>query len=314
MTESYRVYENQKLERQYILNCRETRIPLIMMLLASLVVIFFFPVNSLAAADNGWQYLQAAVNGNAYTSLWDDYFSVDDSTSGTRVIKLKQDIVCQDQSLGPIQIGSTKSITIDLNSQKIDRGLYGKDPIGSGQVMTVNGGKLYITDTSTDKLGEICGGNSKNGNSVTSNGGLFVYNYSTVVMDAGKITRNAITGGMAYGGGVHLASGSSFTLKGTASICYNSLYGTYYEGNFGAGVNVGSNSFFTMSEQASIHDNTADGKNANVSGGGLTVNTNGTFTMDGGSIYGNTVNTNSTKYNCMGAGFYINGKGKATIN
>ena len=134
-----------------------------------------------------------------------------------------------------------------------------------------------IADNDTGKLGN-------------PGGGVGVADGGTFRMYGGKITGNTALSG----GGVDL-SGGTFNMTG-GEITGNTTYGT--ENNGGGGVHV-SKGTFTMSGNAVISGNTANG-----SGGGVCVTDGGTFTMEGGTIGGDTANGN-TASGRGGGGVYV---------
>ena len=136
----------------------------------------------------------------------------------------------------------------------------------SGGMISNNGGRgvLVLGGTFEMSGGEITGNTTTNGNG----GGVSVGSNGTFTMNAGaKITQN--TAGR-FGGGV-CVDGGTFTMTG-GEITGNSTTGQ--TNSIGGGVCVYSGEF-TMSG-GKISNNTAD-----IYGGGVYVNTNGTFTVSG---------------------------------
>jgi hypothetical protein len=132
-------------------------------------------------------------------------------------------------------------------------------------VVLSEGGELVM------KSGKITG---------NGDGGVGVYNKSTLTMEDGEISANSAN----YGGGVSIHEGSTFTMTGGA-ISGNSALGA-------GGVEVGKESVFTMKGGA-ISDNSATSNDYDGSGGGVNIGDgNSTFIMEGGTISGNRAGSN----------------------
>jgi hypothetical protein len=83
---------------------------------------------------------------------------------------------------------------------------------------------------------------------------------------------------------VRILNGGTFLMEGNASITGNTASSN------GGGVFVGSNGIFKMRDNASVSNNTTDwNRNRGGEGAGVYVD-GGTFTMEGGTISGNTAN------------------------
>lgn len=110
-------------------------------------------------------------------------------------------------------------------------------------------------------------------------------------------TGGVLTGGSgSNGGGVYVGGGGTFTMTG-GSIAGNTA-------NAGGGVYVDKGGTFTM-EDGSINNNKA----TSGGGGGVMVN-EGSFTLSGGSITGNTTNSDTFGYGggvCLYGTFYLSG-------
>ncbi len=112
-------------------------------------------------------------------------------------------------------------------------------------------------------------------------------------------TGGVLTGGSdsaRNGGGVYVAGGGTFTMTG-GSIAGNTA-------NAGGGVYVDEGGTFTM-EDGSINNNQV----TSGGGGGVMVN-KGSFTLSGGSITGNTTNSDTFGYGggvCLYGTFYLSG-------
>lgn len=280
----------------------------------------FFGVTALAAAD-GWKELQDAAGGAAQSAAWDPYFTVSvDTGTGERMITLKQDIVCTDQTLGYISIGSMP-IIIDLNDHAINRNL--KTATGSGNVIWIpKGASLTIRDTGTSGKGKITGGKNTttwNQTAPGCSGGIFVYG-GTLKLEGGTVCNNETTtktgagiylnGGTlemsgnatvsgntasSYAGGVEVFGGASMIMKDNSKITGN-------KAKYGGGIDVDGSSTLTMQDNALITDN-----EAGTSGGGIFLEGSGTVTLTGNaSITGNKAGT-------AGGGIMYIGKSKLVV-
>jgi uncharacterized repeat protein (TIGR02543 family) len=175
-----------------------------------------------------------------------------------------------------------------------------------GNTATNNGGGVYVAGGTSSMNGAATSNTATNG----SGGGVYV-NGGTFTMNSGSINTNTATSGT--GGGVCVASGS-FTMK-AGTISGNTV------GIEGGGICVAGGTF-TMSG-GDILNNTAtsgDGGGAHVlsgtltmtngtisgniatngSGGGVFVGATGTFTKQGGTIYGSNA-TDSALRNTAGS-------------
>ena len=216
-----------------------------------------------------WEALQSKLD-NASTS----------KTSPT-TIKLSGKVMAEEVDT-TLEVKSGTYVTLDLNGYTIDRGLKGKDAVGDGNVIKVNG-NLTLTDSSTGKDGTITGGKNDGG------GGVWVSGSGTFTMNGGTIS-DCLAG---YGG-VYVDNGGTFTMSGgTISGCSASFGGgVCVDGTFtmnggtisgcdagaGGGVYVGNYSKFTMSG-GTISDCSTDN-----SGGGVYVVDNATFNVSGAPV------------------------------
>lgn len=116
-------------------------------------------------------------------------------------------------NLHSLHVGSSKTVTINLNGKTIDRGLEGADAVNAGYVI-MNNGNLTINGNGIIKGGNnigVGGGINNqngtltiNGGSIENNhanygGGIYIY-YGTVNINGGSITNNTTTSG---GGGIY---------------------------------------------------------------------------------------------------------------
>jgi hypothetical protein len=93
-----------------------------------------------------------------------------------------------------------------------------------------------------------------------------------------------LTGGKAdNGGGVYVATGAAFAMSG-GSVSGNTATATVSTAG-GGGVAVEGGSF--VMKGGTISDNQATGTLSNSNGGGVRLSSDGTFTMEGGSVAGN---------------------------
>ena len=215
--------------------------------------------------------------------------------------------------------------------------------VGSNGTFTMNGGEIsgntansgggvYVAGTFTMNDGKISsnyegvyvsGTFTMAGGEISNNGNHGVYVAGTFTMAGGEISGNS-SRSSSYGGGVYVGSNGTFTMSGGKISGNSSSYygggGVYVDGTFtmedgtisdntttdspshsgGGGVYVGSNGTFTMAG-GEISGNTS----SFADGGGVNVGSNGTFTMSGGEISGN---TSYSRYDySYGGGVYVNG-------
>ncbi len=185
-----------------------------------------------------------------------------DAAQNGSTITLSRDVTAFSDE-GPLTISSGKTVTIDLNGYKIDRGLAGAEAVIYGQVIT-NNGNLTITDSSAEKSGVITGGNN------TGSGGAF-RNYGTLTIEEGTVSGN----NGQEGGAVYNEQGAVLNISG--GVLENNVASSF---GGGAVVNRGT---VNMSGGI-IRKNTAK-----LNGGGIW--TNDTFNMTGGTITDNSCGT-----------------------
>ena len=216
-------------------------------------------------------------------------------------------------------IGSGKTVTIDLNGHKLDRGTPSTD--WYNMVIYVKG-NLTINDGSGTNSGQITGGRSYNGagvlceegSTLTVNGGTFTNNQASYYSESyphgrgGAIFMNpnttlTITGGVfhsntAYNGGAIYVegtatiSGASFT-NNTASYCGGAIYnsGTLtFNGDNVSGSSAPYGGAVYNTGTFNMTDGTIHNSESTKGGGGGLVNI-GTVNMSGGTIRENTANT-----------------------
>jgi hypothetical protein len=194
--------------------------------------------------------------------------------------------------------GSVTNIIIKLNGNgKLYLTNQGRLlTIGNSQTVFIDSAGLTLQGLKTGQNGSIQNNNSllvyvdssgklelRNGNIIGNAdfvGGIYVSNNSSFTMSGGEISSNTVTvTSSGDGGGVYCSGSGTFTMiNGTIS---GNIAG------WGGGVKVGNdNSTFTMSGSE------ISGNTASSFGGGVSVN--GTFTKNGGTIYGYTSGNNKS--------------------
>ena len=152
----------------------------------------------------------------------------------------------------------------------------------SGNSAWDKGGGVYVRGIFNMHDGTISGNNVSSG----SGGGVYVSTSGTFTMDGGTISGNNVSSGS--GGGVYVYTSGTFTMDG-GIISKNNAQS-------GGGVYVYQNGSFNMKGGEIRNNQAANGSSGE--GGGVYVY-GGTFTMDGGTISGNTAIEN-------GGGVYVN--------
>jgi hypothetical protein len=137
----------------------------------------------------------------------------------------------------------------------------------AGNDVTIAAG-LTLTNGNTVAAGEVWGG------------GIYLEN-TTLAMTGGAIT-NSKAG---YGGGVFVNGYDKNGNLGSFTMSGGTISGCVTDNGNGAGVSLEFKAQFTLTGTGLIKDNGLDGKTEN--GGGVYVNGNCDFTMDGGEISGN---------------------------
>lgn len=206
-----------------------------------------------------WKLLQNAIQNDVDFDC--DEFSYIKTGSSSALIEIKKDIVCYNNSLGPIAIYSGRNVALRLNGHKIDRAV-GNTPIDGGCVIS-NNGTLTIYDDAN--AGKITGGNSLlAGGGIYNNGtlglalatvdgnkaqnGAGIYNTGTVILAGGVVSNNTATAG---GGGIYNNGGRIQTNYINNKITGNSAAN-------GAGIyNISGNVSLSSTE---LSNNTASSK------------------------------------------------------
>ena len=138
---------------------------------------------------------------------WEKLQCAIDSAGSNDIITLSGDVIANSFSTPSQQVKKGKTITIDLNGYKIDRGLYQGASRSDGSVI-VNNGNLTINDSAGG--GVIRGGNYYNGDDNTSGGGG-IRNFGTLTITGGTIRDNL---SVRKGGGIYVATGATLNLYG----------------------------------------------------------------------------------------------------
>ncbi|MDR0998525.1 MAG: autotransporter adhesin family protein [Treponema sp.] len=142
--------------------------------------------------------------------------------------------------------------------------------VGGGGVFIDNGGEFTM---SSGKISH----NANIGATLVRAGGVYI-NGGTFTMSGGEISSNTASGNGVHGGGVIITQNGKFTMSG-GTISGNTASGSSADSN-GGGVCVAGGTF-TMSNGAIMGNINTKG-----SGGGVYV-ASGTFTMSGGEVSGN---------------------------
>ena len=174
--------------------------------------------------------------------------------------------------------------------------------VGSNGIFTMSGTTKISDNTATSVYYT---------GSFSCGGGVYVDN-GTFTMTDGKITGNTAgdspNSDISYGGGVYVSSGT-FTMEGGEITGNNTTAGS---GSYGGGVYVSSGSFTMESGKISGNTTTASSGASGGRGGGVYVGS-GTFTMTGGEITVNTSSTHITRGNGQGGGVHVAGNGIFTM-
>ncbi|MBD5408912.1 MAG: hypothetical protein HDR54_05945 [Treponema sp.] len=178
----------------------------------------------------------------------------------------------------------------------------------SGNDAAQSGGGIYVYTNSANATATLTmSGGEISGNTTTNNGGGVYNQNSNFIMSGGKIDGNTAgntASSDSNGGGIYL-NASTFTMSG-GEIHKNTST------NKGGGVflvgTATSKSTFKMGG-GTISENTAknnDSNPPNGDGGGVSINSNGEFTLNNGTISGNKA--------VYGAGVHVNDGGVFTMD
>lgn len=191
----------------------------------------------------------------------------------------------------------------------------------TGGAMVQSGGVLTLTQGGRIDGTGLSGIKNSSGGAVYIEGGTFTMesgstvtggnvsaNGGAVYVDSGTFTMNggSVAGGHARCGGAVYVSGGSFTMKSGSSITGSSA------GYAGGGVYVGSNGSFTMND-GTISSNTVSctGTDSRAAGGG--VYNAGIFTMNNGNISGNSASQSGQGSEAQGGGVFVAANGNFTM-
>ena len=240
---------------------------------------YFVPENgySVVLDDNG--------EARFISSLWGRLQHDIDTASENAVINLDNDYIAQNDDK-TLTIPQGKTLTIDLNGHKLDRGLNSYKE--NGETITVSG-NLTIIDTSEDGGGKICGGFGAGGGVLVKDGGRFI-------LENGSITGN---NGNTGGGGIRVNNGGNITIKS----------GKVENNNAPDGGGIYSEGAVEIKETGAINSNNAAGKGGGIYmaggqinnlagisanradiGGGVYI-AGGSLNLNGGSITSNNAST-----------------------
>ena len=199
------------------------------------------------------------------------------------------------------------------NATKGGGGVY----VSAGATFTMNGNASVTGNNATGSAGTsggvyvVDGTFTMNDNATISDntaeltdGGVGVYSgtstTATFTMNGGEITRNKAS---SQGGGVGVYRAAKFEMNG------GTISGNEVKGNGGGVyVSVSGKSTFTMNYSASVKDNTATNN-----GGGVYVES-GTFNMNDGTISGNKAKNEKASNDTYGGGVYVNTSGTFEMN
>jgi len=229
------------------------------------------------------EWMKVTINGIVYTITVTDvnvssWAALQTAFTNGQNVTLTSDITASSAD-ERLSIPAGVDITLDLNGHTINRNLT--EQTSNGHVISLSG-KLTIKDGSSAKTGNITGGF----NNSTPGGCIVVFSGGELIMQSGKISENSaeMSNNAGQGGGVAVKSGATFTMTG-GTIDSN-------RAPIGGGVWVDEGATFTMSNNAKITNNVGGVNHVvNSEGGGVAVY--GTFTMEGGTISGNTAGTSA---------------------
>ena len=138
-----------------------------------------FTVNADGACTAGFAMPEGDVSVSAtFVSEWSLLQEAIDNAPDGEIVTLDKDCTATGVD-GPLTIPEEKTLTLDLNGHILDRGLSGKDYIGSGSVIEVNG-TLTVKDS----------------NSTAAHTPAITYTYPTDPTKTVTVTGGVITGGI----------------------------------------------------------------------------------------------------------------------
>ncbi len=191
-------------------------------------------------------------------------------------------------------------VSVDIYDENGDNGQIRNLLIVNGGNLTLNGGTIANSGVGVAIKRDGGGRFIMNGGKILNHSGgvTVVGSESSFVMNGGTITDDGYSG--SSGSGVTVSEGS-FTMNG------GSITGNSARSNGGVMVTGSGGGSFVMNG-GSISENIAE----SGSGGGVTV-ANGTFTMNDGSITGNSANADGGGVNLLNGAFIMKG-GSVTGN
>nr|MCR4670744.1 Ig-like domain-containing protein [Saccharofermentans sp.] len=264
----------------------------------------------------------AAAEGEIEVETWAEVLAaVEENNECT--IKLTKDIDLSVDDLA-IVVDGGKNITLDLNGKTIARDHSARTKNGIVDMDIDDAAPVsYFTlkDSSSDASGKITGvySDSDRPENTYYTAVIYVGPYAEFVMEGGSITKNTSYDGC--GAAVNI-DGGKFTMNG-GSIDQNNASGYMSMGTritgTGAGVYIQYNSAHrrlgTFEMNGGVIKDNGKGNYGEADvyyGGGVYVGSNCTFTMNGGTISGNSASQNGggvyiQTYNGTGANFVLNG-------
>lgn len=220
-------------------------------------------------------------SGSVTAGNWSELLAA--ITNGTTDITLGADVP-RGSGTGTLTISENKNLTINLNGHTLDTG--GTDiTVSSSANLTIKN-ELDPVDIpeESSSAGKIIGRINVDGGTVTIQDDVEISG-NTATNDDGEATTD--------GGAIYVAGGT-VTLKGSVKITGNranveDLNGTADGGN-GGGIYVATGGEVTIPENANVEITGNKAARSTIEGGaglGGGVYNAGTFTMEGGAIYGN---------------------------
>ncbi len=149
---------------------------------------------------------------------------------------------------------SDRTLTIDLNGYKLDRGLT-ETRIDFGRVIELDEAELTICDSSAGQNGMITGGCTE-----SKGGGVYVDKSSMLTLQSGKISGNKSNDG---GGGVYVNEGGKFIMEG-GEISNNEALEGYVLDSDGGGI-------YSWAGYVTIHGGVLRNNTASGDGGAIFV-------------------------------------------
>ena len=155
-------------------------------------------------SNDSLQYiLGTSSSGEAQLEALSTWAQVQAALRAGYSVKLENDIPCNDQTLGPLEIPEGKNVTLNLNGHVLDRKL--SEPADNGEAILVKG-SLTLSDSNPSIVhsGGLTGGILTGGSNLSDGGGILI-DGGTLNLTGGTIAQNWTEGN---GGGVFIADGS----------------------------------------------------------------------------------------------------------